>query len=266
MPFRRAHYYVGLLVLFTFPAFWWSYFSKLGTVQWQFHVHGATAGAWMVLLVAQSWAIHNGQRDLHKLVGLASIVLMPLFLAGSALVIATMASGGGEFRGIFGARLALFDIIASLAFAGFVFGALRHRRNVALHARYMLATPLLLIAPVASRLLSVFVPGLAIRTAEEIPRFAYALQLSQALVIVAALWLWSLDRQAGRPFLMLTAVAVLQSVSFETVGQSAAWQDMATSFAALPPSLVALLGIALGTAVVAVAWRSSTGLSGNLPS
>jgi hypothetical protein len=111
-----------------------------------------------------------------------------------------------------------------------------------------------LIAPVASRLLSIFVPGLTIRSVEEIPRFAYALQLSQALVVVAALWLWSADRRVGRPFLILAVIAVLQSLSFETIGNSNDWKNMAESFATVPPALAALLGIALGAAVIGVAW------------
>jgi hypothetical protein len=255
MPYRRAHYYVAILIFLTFPAFWWSYFSKLGTVQWQFHVHGATAGAWMVLLVAQSWTIHNGRRDLHKSTGLATLILLPLFLAGSSLVIAAMASGDGAFRQMFGARLALFDIIASLAFSGFVYGALRNLRNVALHARYMMATPFLLFTPVASRLLSIFVPGLTIRAVEEIPRFGYALQLSQVLVIITALWLWSRNRKAGRPFLLLTAVAVLQSLSFETVGATSAWQAVSVSFGAISPATAFLVGITFGAVVCLLGWR-----------
>jgi hypothetical protein len=254
MPYRHAHYYVAGLILLTFPAFWWSYFSKLGTVQWQFHFHGMTAGAWMVLVVLQSWAIHNTQRDLHRSAGLATMVLVPLFLAGSFLVISAVAAGDGALREMFGARLALFDIITSAAFCGFVYGALRNRRNVALHARYMLATPLLLIAPVASRLLSIFVPGLMIRSVEEVPRFAMALQVSQVLVIFTAFWLWSANRSVGRPFLILAAVAVLQSLSFETVGKSPAWLETAESFASIPPSLSALLGIVLGALVVALGW------------
>jgi hypothetical protein len=258
LPYRRAHYYVGILILLTFPAFWWSYFSKLGTVQWQFHVHGATAGAWMVLLVAQSWTIHNDRRDLHRSTGLATMILLPLFLAGSFLVILAMSAGDGALREMFGARLALFDVIASVAFAGFVYGAIRNRRNVALHARYMMATPFLLIAPVASRLLSIFVPGLTIRSIEEIPRFAYALQLSQVLVVVAALWLWSADRKVGRPFLILTVLAVLRSLAFETIGQSPAWVQMTKSFATVAPSMAAMLGFALGAIVVSMAWYRSS--------
>ena len=254
MPYRHAHYYVAALILLTFPAFWWSYFSKLGTVQWQFHFHGATAGAWMILVVLQSWAIHSGQRGLHRSAGRATFVLLPLFVAGSSLVICTMAAGNGPLREMFGARLALFDIIATAAFCGFVYGALRNRRNVALHARYMLATPFLLIAPVASRLLSIFVPGLMIRSVEEVPRFGSALQVSQVLVVIAALWLWSMDRRVGRPFLVLAVVAILQSVTFETIGALPAWQQTAKSFGSVSPSIAALLGIVLGALVVAVGW------------
>lgn len=51
-----------LFLAATVVAFWPGYFSVLGEVPWQFHLHGVTATAWMLLLVFQSWGI-AGRRN-----------------------------------------------------------------------------------------------------------------------------------------------------------------------------------------------------------
>jgi len=257
MPYPRAYIYVSCLLLLTLPAFWPGYFSTLTTAPWQYHVHGVTATLWMLLLIWQSWSIHHDRRHIHRVTGLASLALAPLFLAGSLLVIGVMSAGDGLFREMFGDRLAIVDLMAAAAFAGFVFGALRHRRNVGLHARYILATPFLLFAPVAARLMPAFVPGLTIRSVEELPRFGTAIHISQALAVAVALWLYTRNRRQGLPFLITAVVLVVQSLAFETVGRTAWWGELSDGFAKTPPLVLALVGFGVGVTVVYFGWAGS---------
>lgn len=254
MPYPHAFIYVAGLLLLTLPAFWPSYFSRLATVPWQYHFHGATAAFWMLLLIWQSWSIHHGQRRVHRTTGLAILALMPLFVAGSVLVVGTMSGGHGPFREMFGQRLVIVDLMAAAVFAGFVFGALRYRRNVGLHAGYLLATPFLLFGPVASRLIGNFVPGLTISSIEELPRFATAFHLSQMLAVATALWLYARNRGQGLPFLIAAVVLTLQSAAFETVGKTAWWSEVSGGLAKVPPLSLALAGIVFGIAVAYFGW------------
>ena len=78
MPYRHAHWYILGLIPLIGLAFWPSYWSVLPSATWQFHAHGITAFAWLMLLAAQSWTIQHGDRDTHRLAGLGSLVLFPL--------------------------------------------------------------------------------------------------------------------------------------------------------------------------------------------
>src|SRR5688572_1810979 len=148
MPYRHAHYYLLLLFPLTGLAFWPNYFSKLAASPVAFHLHGMTASLWILLLAFQSWSIHRRRNALHRTVGLASFALFPFFVTGGLLVIQTMAvKFGGRvdpFYTAFGARLGLIDMVSSLAIPGLFYMALKRRRKVHLHARYMLAPILFL--------------------------------------------------------------------------------------------------------------------------
>jgi len=255
MPYPRAYIYVFVLLLLTFPAFWLNYYSQLAEVPWQFHLHGVSATLWMLLLISQSWTIHHRRRELHRIAGLATFVLTPVFLAGSLLVIGSMAAGGGPFRDLFGTRLGLADVISFSTFTALIYGAFRHRRNVALHSSYMLATPFLLASPVVSRLFPAFVPGLTIRSIEEIPRFAGSFHLSQGLAIVLALLLFMRNRNAT-PFLVVAIVIAVQSLAFETAGRTVIWSDINGWIGTLSPVMLACFAGLLGIASTWFGWAN----------
>ncbi len=253
MPYPRAYIYVAVLLLLTFPAFWLNYYSQLAEVPWQFHLHGVSATLWMLLLIWQNWSIHHGRRVAHRSAGLATFALIPIFLAGSLLVIGSMAAGGGPFRAMFGTRLSLADLISFLTFTALIYGGLRHRRNVLLHSSYMLATPFLLASPVVSRLFPAFVPGLTIRSVEELPRFAGSFHLSQGLAIALALALFFRNRKAT-PFLAVAIVIAVQSLVFETAGRTVVWSDVNSWLGSLSQVVLACFAVLLGIVVTWLGW------------
>lgn len=254
MPYAHAWLWVTALLVLTVPAFWPTYLRQLGTVEWQIHVHGATAGLWVLLVILQSWSIHHDRRSLHRTAGLASLLFAPLFLAGGTLVIATMAIRPGPFTELFGARLALLDAVSVLGFAAFVFLALKHRGNVGFHASWMLATVIPLINPTIARLFPAFVPGLTIRSIEELPRFAGSLHLAQVIAIGISLFLYLRYRRHGTPMLVVTGMLVVQSVLFETVARSAWWSDVHAQIGATSPAILAAFGAGIGTIAVVAGW------------
>ena len=122
MPYRHAHLAVWFLIGVTVVAFWPGYLSRLGTSHWQHHLHGLTALAWMLLLIAQSMLIDRRDRVSHRWMGRAMLGLVPLFCAGGFLVVHTMRQRTDVFR-------------ASMGDAFLCYQALAHRRNPALQSR-----------------------------------------------------------------------------------------------------------------------------------
>src|SRR5215207_9817452 len=91
MPNRHAHWYLMALFPIAGLAFWPQYLSQVSTAEFEFHAHGVTATLWLMLLVAQSWTIHHDHRRAHRAVGMASLALFPLFLAGGTGIFIGMA-------------------------------------------------------------------------------------------------------------------------------------------------------------------------------
>lgn len=260
MPYRHAHFYLLLLFPLTAAAFWPNYFSRLSASPWAFHVHGATASLWIALLAFQSWSIHRRRPALHRKAGFAGFALFPFFFVGGLLVIQTMAvkfaARADPFYEMFGARLGAIDIVSSLAIPWLFFQALRHRRKVQLHARYMLATVFFLISPILGRLLPIL-PPLSISGPHDLYRFGYAVQLGNGVALALALFLYFRARERGRPWLVVAGLIAVQCLLFETLARTAAWDALYASFAGMPVALLVNLGFAAGAAVVWAGWSAA---------
>lgn len=260
MPYRNAWMFVVILVVATILAFWPGYFSVLGSSPFAFHLHGLTASLWMLLMIAQSWTIHNRQRALHRTLGLATFAAVPLFIMGGLAVIQTMSratvAAADPFYAIYGARLGSYDSLSTIGFAYLTFMALKERRQVHLHARYMLATTLLLIGPVMVRITDRYVPGLIMHGPQDFGLFATNLRVSSVFILVLAGWLYAAERRYGRPWLIAGAIALVQAIVFETVSMTAGWRAIFGAIAAIPTPALLLSGPVAGLAVVWAGWRS----------
>jgi hypothetical protein len=255
LPYRHAWAFIALLIAATIFVFWHRYFTILATSPVSWHLHGITAGVWMLLLLAQSRTPHSGQMALHRLVGKASFVAVPLFAAGSLAVIHSMAAttnAGDPFYALWGAKLAFVDLVA---FAAVLYGAgmaLRHRREVRLHAGYMLSTALPLVAPVLGRVITDTVPGLTIGGPQDFPVFGLDQQLANLAAALIALWLWRRDPRFGQPWAAALVVITIQIIGFELVP---ATTGLFGPIGTLPLPAFLLAGLAAGVAAVLAGWR-----------
>ncbi|HEX3677611.1 MAG TPA: hypothetical protein VHU79_09510, partial [Sphingomicrobium sp.] len=73
MPYRHAYWYLLALFPLVGLAFWPAYFSIFSTVPVALHVHAAVGTLWIGILAGQSWLIHQGRRDIHRQMGIASL-------------------------------------------------------------------------------------------------------------------------------------------------------------------------------------------------
>jgi hypothetical protein len=268
MPYRHAWLWILGLMAATVLAFWPSYFARLSEAAIAWHLHGAIASLWMALLAAQSWTIHHRQRALHRTLGLAVFAGVPLFIAGGLGVIQTMAqstgSGLNPFYNIYGYRLTSYDCLATISFAYLAAMGLKERRNVQLHARYLLATATLLVGPVMGRITPGFVPGMTISGPDTLWLFAWHVHLSQVAVILFAGALYAANRRFGRPWLIVILVSLAQSVAFETIGRTGAWHKAMIWLGSIPAPLLFATGLAAGAVAVWIGWRARPGLGSRL--
>lgn len=261
MPFPRAHWYLIAFLAVTFLAFYPSYFGMLNEAPPGHHMHGITATMWMLLLIWQSWAIHNKRREQHALIGKAAFVIMPLFLAAGLWVTQMTIVKDDMFKEMFGLRLSPGDW-GAVFYVALVFAlALRHRHKVHLHARYMLVTIVPLIGPSIVRIFTGFVPGFAIRSPDQLYRFGQALDLVLgATLVLMGVWLIR-DRRHGRPIMPAVlgiGYLVFTLIAFHGFGRTEGYHALAYRFAAVPTVWWLLFGIALG--MVAGWWGWTRGM------
>lgn len=256
MPFRNAWLYVLALLALTFVAFWPSYLSDLPGAKAAHHFHAGSAVLWTILAMVQSWSIHHDRIALHRKAGLAIFLLFPFFLIAGMWVIHVEATTlAGDLTSADGQQIAQFgwfDPLANIGFALLFWGGLKYRYKVHLHARYMLATVMFVIAPIVWRLLQSNVPFFGNDTPETLYRFSYAMAAGNAVTIAIALLLYAQAPKHGRPFLLVAYLVAAQEITFETLGRLPAWAPMFASISYVNlPFLLTLTGIvSLG-----IAWH-----------
>jgi hypothetical protein len=252
MPYRKAWIWVLALLALTFVAFWPGYFSKLPVKKLAHHYHAASSILWMILAIAQSWTINNDRIALHRKIGLAIFVLFPFFLiAGMWVIHVEAATLAGDFTSLEGQQIAqfgFFDPLANIAFAFLFYGGLKYRYKVHLHARYMLATVLFVIAPIGFRLLPILIPALR---GEE--NFSYDMAGANLIALAIALFLYRQAPKHGQPFLIAAGFIAAQEITFETLGRIPGWAPI---FARVADANLPLLLTLTGIASLGIAWLS----------
>lgn len=251
MPNRHAHFYVLALFPLAALAFWPSYLSQVSTASGEFHAHGVTATLWLMLLVAQSLTIHRGQRQVHRALGLTSLVLFPLFLMGGSGIFFGMADryvAGEPFQAMYAPRLAWLDFAGVGGFAYCYFEALRNRRKVHLHSRYMLATAIFLLPPIIGRLTAI---PLGVAGPEDFSKLSVGFQAANGLTAAIAFGLAIWSGKHGRPFAVAGIVTIVGALLYQTVGGMPVWQALYARAAEVPS---APFMIAAGLAGVAIAY------------
>lgn len=225
---RSGPYFAGLLAL-ALVAFWPSYLSKLfDTSNVYIHLHAITASLWMLMLVVQPLAIGARRFTLHRFIGTASYVLAPSFIAIVVLL------ANSRIRGLQGQAFAfqtyvLYLQLSLAALFGLLYAlAIRTRRRVPLHARFMVCTGLTMIDPVMARLLIWWDPT---------PSFNLQWVTSgfTDLVLVLLIVL-ERHRPTGRIVFpaMLVLFMLVQAPPLLGLTQAPAWQEFSRWFASIP--------------------------------
>jgi hypothetical protein len=226
--YPRAAWYFAAGILITWIGFSRSYFARLGANDIYHHIHGATAGAWMVLLIVQPILYHKGKLALHRKLGrIASIILVPLLVLGGIKMMHSMVNSHASYPPGVAYQLAYIDACSILLFLLFFGLSLYNSWNIHAHARYMACTVLVILPPAIVRALFL-IPWF--------DGFAKTLNAGYFLTELALVVLLLDDRRYGpirRPYLVALLLFVLLHVTLNVVPHWSWWHTMMDRFAAL---------------------------------
>jgi hypothetical protein len=240
--------------------FWPSYFTKWGSVPWQFHAHGVAASLWVIVVLAQIWTAHNRQLMLHRAVGKSSLLLFPFLIAGLAAIIDLTGKGyvaaDSPVRVSFGGAFLIGLAVAIAAYVLLYYRALKYRRKVWVHSGYMLATPLILWESPFSRIMNEFVPGLMIGGPQDFPRILHSIEWAMATALLFCLVVrWRVGERA-HPFTVAAVLIAVEMITMGFMGDFAAVRWALVAIGTTPSAVVVLAGFALGAATSWAGWQA----------
>lgn len=228
--FRSSSYWFLALFGVALIAFWPMYLSKLPAADRYTHFHAAVMTPWLALLIVQPYLIRSGRREVHRALGAASYLLVPLIVVASLLLTNFRARAMDEAT--FRAEGAFFYLPLS-AIAMFVIAyalAIAWRRRPALHARFMICTGLTLIDPVVARILFFNFPPLPE------PRLYQLAGFGLTDLVLLTLIVRERGQRSGRAAfpLMLAVFAGFHLYFCIAVGRSDGWLAAVRWFRSLP--------------------------------
>lgn len=226
--YPHAHWYFALGILITWIGFSTSYFGKLAQTDIYHHIHGATAGLWMVLLIVQPVLYQRGRLDLHRKIGKwASAILVPMLVLGGIKMMHMMMQNQAAYPPGSTYQLAYIDCCSLLLFVFFFAISLWHARRIHLHARYMACTVLTILPPAITRLLF-FIPWF--------DSFNKTLNGSFVAVEIVLLLLLRDDHRMGKirkPYIVALVLFGILHLTMNYAGSSPLWKNWMDHFAAL---------------------------------
>lgn len=229
--YPNAPWYFALAILITWLGFSMSYFARLGEVNLLTHLHGASAGGWMLLLIVQPILYRRGQWALHRKLGwIGTLVLVPVLVIGGLSMMHSMMKGASAAppgTADIAYVLVYLDTLSLLMFPLFLGLSLRYGRQVQLHARYMACTVLVLLPPAITRMLF-FIPWFNSMTRNLNGSF-FAVEAVLVLLLTD-------DKRKGRiqaPYAVALLLFGVVHLTMFAVGTSAWWHTVSDRFAGL---------------------------------
>lgn len=208
-----------------------SYFARIGEVNLFTHLHGASAGGWMLLLVIQPVLYRRGQWKLHRKLGwIGTLVLVPVLVIGGLVMMHSMMKGASVAppgTADIAYVLVYLDTVSLLMFPLFLGLSLRYGRQVELHARYMACTVLVLLPPAITRMLF-FIPWFNSMTRNLNGSF-FAVEAVLILLLIDDKW----KGRIRAPYGIALVLFIVVHLTMFTVGLSPWWHTLVNRLAGL---------------------------------
>lgn len=260
-PFRRAIWAIGVMIVLVLAGFYPAYWSRLSDVPWTLHLHGLSASAWVIVLLAQATSIRWRRKAFHRALGLSSLALFPCLTAGLAASLTGVSywfARGDSFYAVTGPPFVIGFAVSLVALCHLVGSAFRPGYSRARHAACMLATLLIMVQAPLTRLLVGLVPGFGIASEADFANLVHAGQVataSSALVGIGIAWRYG---AAARPFLWASFWLAAQTALVILFADSALVGTILRGLADWPIAVGPMAGAAAGAIISAFALSSST--------
>lgn len=223
---RNSVFGFAALLVAAIPAFWPTYFfPPKPEPNWRIHLHGVVMFLWVALLIAQAALIRYDVRPVHRALGRVSFLLVPLIVASTLLTANSRLKQQGlepDLLYFFYLQLSLLTLLA-ISFAM----AIRHRRRIALHARYLVCAALAGLDPIFARIFFFYLG------------VDYPLAQVMTFTMIDGILVWLayrdvLARSGIRVFPTMLGVFVATQIPTFFISTTSAWRAFAGWYAALP--------------------------------
>jgi hypothetical protein len=218
--YPNAPWYFALAIVTTWVGFSMSYFARLGQVTIYHHLHGATAGLWLALMVVQPILYKSGKLKLHRKVGwIASLTLVPLMVLGGLKMMQLGIINQASYPPGVIYRLSFIDAYSLIQFILFYVLSIYNGKRIHAHARYMACTVLTILPPAITRLLF-FVPWFT--------NFNRTLNGSFFITeLILLILIWD-DKRSGKfraPYFVALAIFAVLHITMDLVGGWPWWKE-----------------------------------------
>jgi hypothetical protein len=225
--YRNAYLYFILAALVVVFAFMPSYFQRLSVTDGAHHLHGITATLWILLLIVQPLLYRTKKLKWHRTIGKLTFVLVPLIILGGLNMVRLMLLNKTIYPPEVPYQLAFIDFFTLALFLLFYIQAIIHRKNIQLHARYMVCTVLGPLIPSLTRLLFII---------PYIDNFDKSLNISYVIVEIILLLLLIDDKRSGKirlPYVLALIYFVVQHILMNFSLRWLWWRNLMDAFAVL---------------------------------
>jgi hypothetical protein len=214
--------YLWMIAVFgiTIIGFIPSYFAKLREFDISHHFHGITATLWLILVIVQPALYRFNKMKLHRMLGWFSVVLaLTVVIGGVFMVKVMMQSKETSGLGDIAYYISIFDAAILIPFILFFILGLTFRKNIQLHARYMICTAIFpLVAPVSRLLLASGMFGLV--------GFMTGSLIFNEVIFIALIINDKIKGQFRLPYLLALFMTIVFHISSYFVPQTQFWQNL----------------------------------------
>jgi hypothetical protein len=217
-----ANAYLWMIAVFgiTIIGFIPSYFVKLREFDISHHFHGITATLWLILVIVQPALYRFNKMKLHRLLGWFSVVLaLTVVIGGVFMVKVMMQSKETSGLGDIAYYISIFDAAILIPFILFFILGLTFRKNIHLHARYMICTAIFpLVAPISRLLLASGLFGLV--------GFMTGSLIINEVIFIALIIHDKLNGKFRLPYVLGLLITVAFHISSYFVPQMQVWRNL----------------------------------------
>lgn len=151
--YKNSFIFLSFALIIVIIGFSRSVLAQFSSFTFVYHLHGASATTWMVLLIVQPLLYKLNNLRVHRIVGWSTLLLVPIIVIAGLIMMKNMVINQANYPPNTVYKLAFIDITTLIAFITFYYLGLKNRNNIKLHARYMVCT---IFAPLIPALTRVF--------------------------------------------------------------------------------------------------------------